>query len=102
MYIDDCIEGINRIFASDIDEPINLGSSELVTINHLVDLAEDIGGVKLHRTYDLNAPKGVNGRNSDNTLILEKLGWEPTIRLRDGLEKTYRWIEQEIATGGKG
>jgi nucleoside-diphosphate-sugar epimerase len=102
MYIDDCIEGINRIFASDIDEPINLGSSELVTINHLVDLAEDIGGVKLHRTYDLNAPKGVNGRNSDNTFILEKLGWEPTIRLRDGLEKTYRWIEQEIATGGKG
>jgi nucleoside-diphosphate-sugar epimerase len=102
MYIDDCIEGINRIFASDIDKPINLGSSELVTINHLVDLAEDIGGVKLHRTYDLNAPKGVNGRNSDNTLILEKLGWEPTIRLRDGLEKTYRWIEQEIATGGKG
>jgi nucleoside-diphosphate-sugar epimerase len=102
MYIDDCIEGINRIFDSDIDEPINLGSSELVTINQLVDLAEDIGGVKLHRTYDLNAPKGVNGRNSDNTLIIEKLGWEPTIRLRDGLEKTYRWIEQEIATGGKG
>jgi nucleoside-diphosphate-sugar epimerase len=102
MYIDDCIEGVNRIFASDIDEPINLGSSELVTINQLVDLAEDIGGVKLKRTYDLKAPKGVNGRNSDNTLILEKLGWEPTIRLRDGLEKTYRWIEQEIATGGKG
>jgi nucleoside-diphosphate-sugar epimerase len=102
MYIDDCIEGVNRIFASDIDEPINLGSSELVTINQLVDIAEDIGGIRLHRSYDLNAPKGVNGRNSDNTLILERLSWEPSIRLRDGLEKTYRWIEQEIATGGKG
>jgi len=102
MYIDDCIEGVNRIFASDIHEPINLGSSELVTINQLVDIAEDIGGIRLHRSYDLNAPKGVNGRNSDNTLILERLSWEPSIRLRDGLEKTYRWIEQEIATGGKG
>lgn len=102
MYIDDCIDGVNRIFASDIDEPINLGSSELVTINQLVDLAEDIAGIKLKRSYDLGAPKGVNGRNSDNTMILERLGWEPTIRLRDGLEKTYRWIEQEIASGGKG
>jgi nucleoside-diphosphate-sugar epimerase len=102
MYIDDCIEGVNRIFASDIDEPINLGSSELVTINQLVDIAEDIAGIRLHRTYDLNAPKGVNGRNSDNTLILKNLGWEPSIRLRDGLEMTYRWIEQEIASGGKG
>jgi nucleoside-diphosphate-sugar epimerase len=102
MYIDDCIEGVNRIFASAIDEPINLGSSELVTINQLVDLAEEIGGVKLKRSYNLAAPKGVNGRNSDNTLILEKLGWEPSIRLRDGLEKNYRWIEREIAGGGRG
>jgi nucleoside-diphosphate-sugar epimerase len=102
MYIDDCIDGVNRIFASDIDEPINLGSSELVSINQLVDVAEEIGGIKLHRSYDLKAPKGVNGRNSDNTLILEKLGWEPSIRLRDGLETTYRWIEQEIASGGRG
>jgi nucleoside-diphosphate-sugar epimerase len=102
MYIDDCIEGVNRIFASDIDEPINLGSSELVTINQLVDLTEEIGGIHLKRSYDLKAPKGVNGRNSDNTLILDKLGWEPRIRLRDGLEKTYRWIEQEIASGGRG
>ena len=102
MYIDDCIDGVHRIFASDIDEPINLGSSELVSINQLVDLAEEIGGVKLKRSYDLNAPRGVNGRNSDNTLILAKIGWEPSIRLRDGLEKTYRWIEQQIASGGRG
>jgi len=102
MYIDDCVKGTQLIAASKIDEPINLGSSELVTINQLVDIAEDIGGVKLKRHYNLDAPKGVNGRNSDNTLILEKLGWEPSIRLRDGLEKTYRWIEEQIATGTKG
>jgi GDP-D-mannose 3', 5'-epimerase len=102
MYIDDCVKGTEMIMESEIDEPINLGSSELVTINQLVDLAEDIAGIKLKRTYDLNAPKGVNGRNSDNTLIQEKLGWEPSVRLRDGLERTYRWIEQEIATGAKG
>jgi nucleoside-diphosphate-sugar epimerase len=74
----------------------------LVTINQLVDIAEEIAGIKLERTYDLNAPKGVNGRNSDNTMILEKLGWEPSIKLRDGLERTYAWIEQEILTGAKG
>jgi nucleoside-diphosphate-sugar epimerase len=102
MYIDDCVKGTKMILESEIDEPINLGSSELVTINQLVDIAEDIAGIKLMRTYDLNAPKGVNGRNSDNTMILEKLGWEPSIKLRDGLEKTYRWIEQEILTGAKG
>jgi GDP-D-mannose 3',5'-epimerase len=97
MYIDDCVKGTQMIMESEIAEPINLGSSELVTINQLVDLAEDIAGVKLKRTYDLHAPKGVNGRNSDNTMILEKLGWEPSIRLRAGLRKTYEWIEQEIA-----
>lgn len=102
MYIDDCVKGTQLITESEIDEPINLGSSELVTINQLVDIAEDIAGIKLKRTYNLSAPKGVNGRNSDNTLILEKLGWEPSIRLRDGLERTYRWIEEEIATGTKG
>jgi len=102
MYIDDCVKGTQLITESEIDEPINLGSSELVTINQLVDIVEDIAGIKLKRTYNLGAPKGVNGRNSDNTLIFEKLGWEPSIRLRDGLERTYRWIEQEIATGTKG
>jgi GDP-D-mannose 3',5'-epimerase len=102
MYIDDCVKGTELIMQSEIDEPINLGSSELVTINQLVDIVEDIAGIKLKRTYNLSAPKGVNGRNSDNTLILEKLGWEPSIRLRDGLERTYRWIEQEIAAGAEG
>jgi nucleoside-diphosphate-sugar epimerase len=102
MYIDDCVKGTQRIMESEIDEPINLGSSEIVTINGLVDLVEQIAGIKLKRTYDLNAPKGVNGRNSDNTLILEKLGWEPSIKLRDGMEKTYRWIEGEIARGAEG
>lgn len=102
MYIDDCVKGTQRIMQSEIDEPINLGSSELVTIDGLVDIVEEIAGIKLKRTYNLNAPKGVNGRNSDNTLILEKLGWEPSIRLRDGLEKTYRWIENEIANGTEG
>jgi GDP-D-mannose 3',5'-epimerase len=97
MYIDDCIEGTQLIMNSTVAEPINLGSSELVTINQLVDIAEQIAGIRLRRTYDRSAPKGVNGRNSDNSMILDRLGWEPSIRLRVGLEKTYRWIESEIA-----
>jgi GDP-D-mannose 3',5'-epimerase len=95
MYIDDCLKGIQLIMDSDILEPINLGSSEMVSINQLVDLVEDIAGVKLKRTYDLDAPKGVTGRNSDNTLIKKYLNWEPNISLRDGLEKTYQWIEEQ-------
>jgi GDP-D-mannose 3',5'-epimerase len=101
MYIDDCTKGSQMIAESDILEPMNLGSDELVTINQLVDLAEDIAGVKLQRNYKLDAPKGVNGRNSDNTMILEELKWEPSIRLRDGLEKTYHWIEEEMRSGTK-
>jgi len=96
MYIDDCTFGTRAILESDIHEPINLGSSELVTINQLVDIAEEIGGVKLERKYDLNAPKGVNGRNSDNTKIKQYLGWEPSIRLKEGLAKTYEWIASEM------
>jgi GDP-D-mannose 3',5'-epimerase len=96
MFIDDCVRGTEMIMNSDIDVPINLGSSELVTINQLVDIAEDIAGIQLERRYDRTAPKGVNGRNSDNSMILDRLGWEPSIRLRDGLEKTYRWIEREM------
>ncbi len=99
MYIDDCLKGTQAILASDILEPINLGSSELVTINGLVDIIEEIAAVKLKRTYDLKAPRGVNGRNSDNTLIKKYLGWEPGIRLREGLEKTYGWIYDKISKG---
>lgn len=101
MYIADCVEGVQKITASDIREPINLGSSELVTINQLVDIVEEIAGVKLKRTYNLNAPKGVNGRNSDNTMILERLGWEPSTKLRDGMEETYRWIETQMLVGAR-
>jgi nucleoside-diphosphate-sugar epimerase len=96
MYIDDCTMGTLMIADSDIREPLNLGSSELVTINQLVDIVEEIAGVRLKRTYNLSAPKGVNGRNSDNTKILHELNWEPSIRLREGLAKTYAWIEHEM------
>jgi len=105
MYIDDCIKGINLILDSDIIDPLNLGSSEAVSINQLVDIVEDIAGIKLKRNYDLSAPKGVNGRNSDNTLIQQLLGWEPSITLRAGLEKTYAWIYDQYQlreSGGEG
>jgi len=95
MYIDDCIEGILKITHSDVTEPLNLGSDELTTINGLVEMVEDIAGVEFKHNYNLNAPKGVNGRNSDNTLIKQRLGWAPGIRLRDGMERTYRWIHEE-------
>lgn len=98
MYITDCLEGIYKIAGSDtFYDPINLGSAEGVTINQLVDVAESIGGVKLKRNYNLNAPKGVNGRNSDNTLIKKTFNWEPNTKLRDGLELTYKWIYDQMA-----
>ena len=99
MYIDDCTKGTEMITESEIHEPLNLGSDELVTIDQLVDIAEEIAGIKLKRNYNLGAPKGVNGRNSDNTLIQEKLGWAPSIKLREGLAKTYAWIENEMLVG---
>jgi GDP-D-mannose 3', 5'-epimerase len=102
MFIDDCLKGIDLIMNSDILEPINLGSSEAVTINQLVDMAEEIAGIKLNRNYDLSAPKGVNGRNSDNTLIKQLLNWEPNTSLRDGLEKTYRWIYDQYLVRERG
>jgi nucleoside-diphosphate-sugar epimerase len=97
MYIDDCLKGTKMIMESDIEEPINLGSDEMVTINQLVDIVENIAGIKVNRRYDLDAPKGVRGRNSDNTMILERLGWEPNISLHDGLEQTYRWIYDQVS-----
>ena len=99
MYISDCVKGTQDILASNILEPINLGSSELVSINQLADIVEKIAGVKLKRTYNLKAPKGVNGRNSDNALIQQIFGWEPGIKLRDGLEKTYAWIYDQKVSG---
>ena len=102
MYIDDCLKGIDLIMNSGILEPINLGSSEAVTINQLVDLAEEFAGIKLRRKYNLGAPKGVNGRNSDNTLIKKLLQWEPNTSLRTGLEQTYRWIYDEYQARERG
>ena len=101
MYIDDCLHGIDLIMHSDkATFPINLGSTEKVSINQLVDIVEDIAGVKLKRRYNLSAPKGVNGRNSENTLIKKTLGWEPSTPLRDGMEKTYNWILGEMTKRG--
>lgn len=97
MYVDDCIAGTVMLARSGFVDPLNIGSSELVTINELVDTAEEIAGVTLKRTYNLDAPKGVRGRNSDNTLILKEFDWEPSTRLRDGLEVTYRWIYDQVA-----
>ena len=102
MFIDDCLKGIDLIMKSDILEPINLGSSEAVSINQLVDLAEEIAEVKLRRKYDLSAPKGVDGRNSDNTRIQQLLHWEPRTPLRVGLEKTYRWIYDQYLARERG
>jgi GDP-D-mannose 3',5'-epimerase len=102
MYIDDCLNGIQKIMNSDILEPINLGSSEAVSINQLVDMVEGIAGIRLERKYDLTAPQGVNGRNSDNTLIQKYLGWEPNIALQTGMEKTYSWIYDQYLAREKG
>lgn len=99
MYITDCVFGTQMLLNSDYVEPINIGSSEMVSINQLVDMAEEIAGIKLVRSYQLDAPKGVNGRSSDNSLIKEVFDWEPSTRLRDGLEITYRWIFDEIVAG---
>jgi GDP-D-mannose 3',5'-epimerase len=101
QWIDDCVKGTQIITHGDYSDPLNLGSSELVSINRLVDLAEEIGGVKLKRSYNLKAPRGVNGRNSDNTLIRKLFNWEPSTALRDGLARTYAWIYDQMKTARK-
>ncbi len=101
MYIDDCVYGTLMLTASDFPHPINIGSAELVTINQMVDVVEKIAGIKLKRNYILDAPKGVRGRSSDNTLIQKTFGWEPKISLEEGLEKTYRWIYDQMVAGSR-
>jgi GDP-D-mannose 3', 5'-epimerase len=98
MYIDDCLHGTRALLASEVRDPINIGSDELVTINQLIDIVEEIAGVKVKRRYNLAAPKGVRGRCSENSMIKEKLGWAPSITLRDGMEHTYRWIHDQMVT----
>lgn len=96
MYVDDCVEGTIRLMRSDVREPINLGSSELVTVNQVVDVLEYHTGVKLKRIYDHDAPKGVRGRNSDNTLVKRHLDWEPSTLLAEGLPPTYDWVAEQV------
>ncbi|WP_370288126.1 NAD-dependent epimerase/dehydratase family protein [Nocardioides sp.] len=96
MYIDDCVKGSQMILASDLLDPINLGSAELVSINQLYTIVEEIAGITCERKYDLSAPQGVRGRNSDNTMILDKFGWEPSVSLADGLAKTYAWVYDQV------
>jgi nucleoside-diphosphate-sugar epimerase len=102
MYVDDCVDGTQRLLHSEVEEPLNIGSDELVTINQLVDIVEEIAGVKFKRNYNLNAPKGVRGRNSDNTLIKARLGWAPGIPLQTGMEQTYRWIYDQARARHEG
>jgi GDP-D-mannose 3',5'-epimerase len=97
MYIDDCLRGTIEVLEGPRIDPINLGSSELVTIDGLVDIVESTAGIELTRSYDLEAPQGVRGRNSDNTLFEATYGWQPSIGLREGLEKTYAWISEQVA-----
>lgn len=98
-YIDDCVEGTLRIFSSECGAPLNLGSEELISIDDLVTMVEDIAGVRLRRRYQPDAPKGVRGRNSDNTRIRELLGWAPSTSLQQGMERTFAWVYDQIRTG---
>ncbi len=97
MYIDDCLEGMRRLMESDVTDPINIGRSEMVSINQLIDTVATIAGGVIQKNYKLDAPLGVRGRNSDNTMILEKLDWQPSIDLKDGMQPTYAWIKQQWA-----
>jgi len=101
MYVDDCVEGLIRIMASDYRDALNLGTDELVTINQLVDMVAGIADKKIVKRHNLTGPQGVRGRNSDNSLLRKVLGWEPSITLRQGLAITYPWIESELRQAGK-
>lgn len=101
MYVDDCVEGVHRLMRSDFREPVNVGTEELVTINQLVDIIANIAGKTINKEHDLTKPQGVRGRNSDNELIREALGWEPKIPLSEGLRTTYRWIHEELERAGR-
>ena len=101
MYVDDCVEGLVRLMASNYSEPLNLGTDRLVTINQLIDLVSSVAGKRLKKRHDLSKPQGVRGRNSDNTLLNQVLGWEPAITLEQGLTTTYRWIEEELRKAGR-
>jgi nucleoside-diphosphate-sugar epimerase len=96
MYVDDCVEGIYRILHSEYPKPLNLGRDDLVSLDDLVDLVSRIAGKMVHKRHKLDAPQGVRGRNSDNSRLREVLGWEPTIPLEVGLERTYRWIDSRL------
>jgi nucleoside-diphosphate-sugar epimerase len=97
MFISDCLHGTKALMASDHTAPVNLGSTELVTINQLIDIVEEIAGIKVERNYDLSAPQGVRGRNSDNTQLKAALGWEPSVTLQDGMAQTYAWIYDQLS-----
>jgi GDP-D-mannose 3',5'-epimerase len=96
-YISDCVDGTRALMRSERTEPINLGSTELVTVNQLIDIVEEIAGIKVSRNYDLSAPQGVRGRNSDNTELRAELGWEPGVSLSEGMAQTYRWVHDQVA-----
>jgi nucleoside-diphosphate-sugar epimerase len=101
MYVDDCVEGLLRLMASDYSEPLNLGTDRLVTIDELIDLVSQVAGKKLKKRHDLSRPQGVRGRNSDNTLLNRVLAWEPSIDLEEGLKITYEWIAGELRKSGR-
>ena len=101
MHVDDCVEGVLRLMDSSFREPVNLGTEQLVTIDELFDITCRIAGKKLNKVHDTSKPQGVRGRNSDNTLLRKALGWEPAIRLEEGMQGTYRWVEDEIRKAGR-
>ena len=101
LYVDDCIEGTLRLFESNYSDPVNIGSDEQVSINQMIEILEEIAGIKkLEKQYQLDKPKGVRGRSSNNDLVRKVLNWSYKIKLKIGLEKTYNWISDEISKSG--